>query len=105
MKTNQIIGGFIIGLGYIAAFAGAFAFSVFTWGFVMLKFWNWFILPVFTTLPVINYYQAIGLFCFLALFKSNIPVNKNETSSSSWMIFLTPIITFIVGWIIHAWII
>lgn len=48
----------------IATIYGAFA-----WGFLLYKFWYWFILPVFPALTHITFYQAVGLWFFISLFK------------------------------------
>jgi len=45
-----------------------FTYGVFTGGLLLLSFYNWFALPVFTELPTINFYQAIGLNSLLYLF-------------------------------------
>lgn len=60
---------FLLILGGIAAFAGILIYSSFAWGFVCMKFYYWFILPVFTDLPRIDFYQAVGLFIFFGLFR------------------------------------
>lgn len=51
-------------------------YGSFVWGFVMYKFWYWFILPVFPMLPHISFWQAVGLMFFIGLF-------KNHTSNRS----------------------
>jgi hypothetical protein len=89
--------------------AGALAFGAFAWGYVFYSFWGWFVLPVFTTLPVVNIYQAIGLVMFLDLFKNmNLPIIKEEyrdTTTQSTMTIIAPIIVFVVGWLVHYFIV
>jgi hypothetical protein len=31
-----------------------------------MKTWNWFVQPVFTTLPILSYFQAVGLMTFVS---------------------------------------
>jgi len=108
-SNNQFMEKFVI---YILAaifgafvFAGALAFGAFAWGFIFFKFWGWFVLPVFTTLPVINIFQSIGLAIFLGLFKNQVyPIAKEEyrdQTTTNIVQFFSPFITFVVGWLIY----
>ena len=54
-------------------FAGILIYSSFSWGFVLFKFWHWFMMPVFFTLPSISFYQAVGILLFIGVFKSKVP--------------------------------
>lgn len=58
-----ILGG-IVGIGLLMLY------SAFSWGFVFYKYYYWFILPVFTTMPHIAFVQAVGLMMFVGLFKT-----------------------------------
>lgn len=58
-----ILGG-IVGIGLL------FLYSSFSWGFVFFKYYYWFVLPVFATLPHIAFAQAVGLMIFVGLFKT-----------------------------------
>lgn len=49
-------------------------------GFLLLKFYGWFILPIFTSLPEINFLQAVGLNLVFYFF--------NKISSSDVLIYL-----------------
>lgn len=90
-------------------FAGALAFGAFAWGYIFYSFWGWFVLPVFTTLPVINIFQAIGLVMFLDLFKNQVhQVVKPEyvdSEKQSVVTILAPVVVFIVGWLVHFFIV
>jgi len=90
-------------LDAIGIFAIIFLYNTFSWGLVMLKFWTWFVLPVFTGLPVITFYQAIGLIFFISLFKNHIPSFKKElldVNGKSMWLFL-PWLTLFFGWLVH----
>ena len=88
---------FVIGIFY----------STLTWGLVMYKFYHWFILPVFTTLPEINFLQAIGLILFISLFKYQRIYNikdeyvKETPMTQMWIATLSPWLFLIIGWIIY----
>jgi hypothetical protein len=55
-----------MGLMVVGLIYGAFAY-----GFVVYKMWYWFLTPVFTTLPHISLYQAIGIGLFIGLFRNS----------------------------------
>lgn len=75
-------------------------YSAFSWGFVFYKFYYWFLLTVFTTLPHINYYEAVGLMLFVGLFKNHFS-KENKEDEVNWGLFLCyPWISLILGWFI-----
>jgi hypothetical protein len=84
----------------IAVFAGIYLYTTFTWGLVVYKFWYWFIIPVFTTVPHVNYIQAIGLMLFISLFKNH----HSDSKSSNLMLFLTPWVVLFLGWLTNIFI-
>lgn len=94
----------IIALVGIVLFALAFFYGAFAWGYVMFKFWAWFVLPVFTNLPNLTIIQCVGLMMFISLFKA-LPAQiikeeyVDETTASIFQI-ITPIIFLIVGWLV-----
>lgn len=53
-------------------FAGAFSY-----GFLLLKSYQWFIIGVFNA-PVITYYQAVGIALFITLFHGGSPEREDE---------------------------
>lgn len=82
-------------------------FSIFSWGFVTLKFYSWFILSVFHFMPEINYVHALGLYTFMSLFKNhNIYEVKKEYRSLTedekiTMQSLMPWVLLLLGFLIH----
>lgn len=91
-------------LGAIAIIAFGFFYGAFAWGWVVYKFWYWFVLPVFTTLPELTLIQCIGLMMFISLFKSYpAQVIKteyvNETAGNILQFILPPII-LLIGWLV-----
>ena len=99
----------IIGiLGFIGLIICALAYDALVWGLAGYKFWYWFLLPVFTTLPQILFWQAVGLMFFISLFKSQGQTIKKEYRDDSAQIgiaLLLPWVTLLLGWVAHAWII
>lgn len=77
-------------------------YSSLSWGYVCLKFWYWFILPVFTTLPHIEFWQAVGLMFFIGLFGAHsISGIKKEYKDQTVIIsgfIITPWLTLLVGY-------
>lgn len=45
-----------------------YLYGIFVGGLLVQQFYIWFLQPVFTNVPNINYWQAIGLSMFLYLF-------------------------------------
>lgn len=81
-------------------------YDVASWGLVMYKFWDWFLLPVFPTLPTITFVNAVGLMLFLCLFKkidSQVIKKeyKNETATGVTLI-IAPWIILLLGWIVWS---
>jgi len=93
----------LIILGVISLFAIILLYGTFAWGFVLYKFWGWFLLPVFPLLPQISIVQAVGISFVIALFgvktmtiiKEEYRKKAEETLAS----FLSPFIVFVFGWL------
>ena len=89
---------------FVTVVALALLYGAVSWGLVMYKFWYWFLLPVFPSLPQINFIQAVGLMFFLGLFKGvETQVLKKEykdETSATLAALLAPWLTLIVGWIV-----
>jgi len=96
---------FIFAIIFIGVF---FIYNTLLWGWVLYNFWNWFVLPVFTTLPEVTFIQALGLMFVIGLFKSGSlekPKEENLNYSTAFL-FLSPWITFVFGWLAYSiWII
>ena len=77
-----------------------------SWGLVMYMFWDWFLLPVFPTLPTITFINAVGLMFLINLFKKTDTQilkkeYKDETAVGVAVIF-APWITLLSGWIVWS---
>jgi len=81
-----------------------FIYEALIWGWVLFKFWEWFVLPVFSNLPVLTLGQAIGLIFVIGLFKpmtTEIIKKEYKESWGHWLVLAYPWITLILGWL--AW--
>lgn len=58
-------------IGVFGLVAIGIIYSAFAYGFITYKFYCWFLLPVFTSLPHITVSYAIGLSLFIGLFKGS----------------------------------
>jgi hypothetical protein len=90
-------------IGGLGLMALVIAYSTFTWALVVYKYYYWFVLPLFTDLPAIDYKQAIMLVFILSLFKTHSTVSikkeyKDETDAWVYLILL-PWISLFMGWI------
>ena len=88
----------------ILILAIALLYSTVSWGLVMWKFWYWFLLPVFPALPQINFVQAVGLICFLSLFKTVesqfIKKEYKDETASVWSPIVATWLTLFFGWLV-----
>jgi len=91
----------IIAIGIIL---GIFFYEIFTWAFILFKFWFWFCLPVFVGLPEITFVQAVGLMFVINLFKNhNAQKIKKEyvDKKNKDMYVYMPWATLFLGWLMH----
>lgn len=94
--------GFIFLFIFIAGLA--LLYGSVSWGLVMYKFWYWFLLPVFPSLPHVTFVQAVGLMFFVGLFHGiNSQVLKKEykdEGAATLVAIAAPWLTLLVGWIV-----
>lgn len=95
----------IIGIIFIIIMGISVIYGALVWGLVMYKFWGWFVLPIFTNLPAIEFKQAVGLAVFIGLFHTvQSQVLKKEYKDETQSIILpiiAPWVTLIIGWLVH----
>ena len=86
----------------------AILYGALSWGLIMYRFWSWFLLPVFPTLPNITFNQAVGLAIFVVLFHNvQAQVIKKEYIDETQAVLthiIAPWITLLFGWLIHLFI-
>ena len=94
---------FIGGITLISLF---FIYNIFAWGFVFYKFYHWFILPVFTNLPVITFINAVGISIFTTMLNRNNQINQTKTSeieySNAFTNIALPFAVLGIGWIVYV---
>lgn len=75
--------GFMVLMGIVGVL---FLYTSFAWGYVLFKFYYWFMIPIFgNSLPAINATEAIGIMIFMGLFKNhNIPSLKEDLYEQSF---------------------
>ena len=77
-------------------------YDALSWGLVTMKFWFWFLLPVFPELPELTFPLAVGLAFFISLFKNHMTTtSKNDIIDNLTTLIVTPWIVLVVGWIIY----
>ena len=106
---------------FLSAVGGCFVFSVifavlmpltwlytiFSYGFVSLKLWNWFILPLFPNMPSLNILTAMGLTSVFGWFNSRqfyklkYKGEKIEQNLDTTIFIILPWITLIFAWVLH----
>ncbi len=100
----------IITLIVVLMFLFLTTYFSFSWGFVLYKFWYWFLIPVFTELPEISFWAAVGLMMFVTLFKNHGHkpaikeeyINKSKQSGNAFASFLTPWMVLLIGFVIKT---
>ena len=84
-----------------------FLYGMLLKGLMVKLFYGWFILPVFNTLPQINYLQAIGIGAFLYLFNPlkayeiELSKEREETDLVKYGKYLIPPIALGMGYLTH----
>lgn len=94
-------------LGFLVMIPLILIYGTFTKAFVLMKFYEWFILPIFITLPIFTFWQWVGLALFIQLFKSNGESIKNEYKDKKilWVkIILGPWLVLLIGYLFYLFI-
>ena len=85
-----------------------FVYDTLAWGLVLYKFWGWFVLPIFVTLPALTFVQALGLMFVVGLFKNTYVGNQikdeyvKNKHSATWTLLLAPWVTLFFGWLAYV---
>jgi hypothetical protein len=70
-------------------------------GLLIFNFYNWFLLPVFPSLPEITYTMAIGL-GFFKMSVSRYETKKDERKTDWGFVFIMPWVVMLFGWVAYA---
>jgi hypothetical protein len=94
---------------FVVIIGVVFVYDALAWGLVLYKFWGWFVLPVFTTLPELDFVHALGLMFVINLFKNTYAGDTNikdeykkNKNSSTWTLLLTPWVALFFGWLAYV---
>jgi hypothetical protein len=89
----------------VAIILGMFLYDTLAWGLVLFKFWGWFVLPVFVTLPILTFVQALGLMLVIGMFKNhkiNSIKKQYRDDKMSNVYWYMPWITLGLGYVTYA---
>jgi hypothetical protein len=92
---------------FAVLFALGLLYSSLSWGVVLWCFWDWFLIPVFPTVPELGYWKAVGLMFVIDLFKNQVfhpqptfkPEFVTDDGKKSQMIatYISPWVVLLVG--------
>ena len=94
-------------LGGLAGICLLILYSSFSRGWVLYKFYYWFALPVFDTLPRIGFLEAVGLMFLVNLTHNSSSDEKylgdrKIESKTNWIAeVIKPWIVLVIGWFVH----
>lgn len=85
---------------------GLYVYGIFSWGFVCLELYNWFVLPLgIQGLPALNLVQMMGVFVFLKAvgYHSNLHVKDEYKDNKSLYISaaLSPWVTLLMAYLLR----
>ncbi len=94
-------------IGILALIPLALFYSSFSWGFVISKFYLWFIVSAFPQIPHFTILQFIGFTFFLIAImpkRHSIPIKKEfKNENEHWILLIfSPWITLLCGYLIYC---
>ncbi len=95
-------------IGFIVLLPVLVIYGTWAKGYVLYKFWGWFVLPIFPQIPHIPLIGAMGIVLVVTAFKSssssvNIKDEFKESKTQQLAVALiSPWMTLLCGWMIHA---
>ena len=94
---------------FLVIIGAAFVYDTLAWGLVLYKFWGWFMLPVFVTLPALTFVQALGLMFVIGLFKNTYTGDTNikdeykkRKNTPTFSLLLSPWVALFFGWLAYT---
>lgn len=102
-KSFVTIGTLFIGLATFGFLILTLLYSTFAWGFILFKFWKWFAIPVFTSLPMFSYLQACGLIFLTDIFRRNsqLITDKYLQDNNNFINIINPWVTLLFGYLFY----
>jgi hypothetical protein len=108
-SDKSLVAALLIFLGALVLIPALWLYGVFAYGFVAVKLWAWFIVPVFHPEITFGILQAAGLIIFVRFFTSDHrmpPENPDETTVQKVTKVLVPIlapwVTLLFAWVLKA---
>lgn len=102
-------GDWIMKLLELIGFLGVLALSSLWSGYVLTIIWKWFMVPAFG-LPALSIPMAIGLIVTAHCIQKPPEPTTRETEPLAILkdglsrLFLYPLISLLVGWVVHHWV-
>lgn len=104
---ENIAKAFATVFGVIVIFYLIVLYTLFSEGFVALKLWNWFLLPIFPNLPHLIYIQMIGIILAVAAIKPrNTPTYKVDEENRNRNLFfslIAPWVALLIAYVVHTY--
>ena len=94
-------------IGIVVVMGLVILYDTFSYGFLLYKYWGWFILTAFPTVPHITFYQCVGIYLVINLFKNHdisdksINGTKIKTEANWGVVILIPWFSLLIGYFIH----
>ena len=111
MNTEKSVGAaFLVLVGVFALTALLWVYGIFAYGYVAVKLWAWFVVPVFHTEFTFGILQAAGLFMFVRFFTNGHTAKIDSTDSRPmsdkvaevFVPIVTPWATLLLAWILKS---
>lgn len=111
MSSEKSVGAaFLILIGALALTSILWLYGIFAYGFVAVKLWAWFVVPVFHTEYAFGILQAAGLFMFVRFFTSTHTTRIDSTDerpmsdkvAEVFVPIVTPWATLLLAWILKS---
>ena len=87
--------------------AGSVCYLAFSWGYVTLIFWGWFVVPAIPHAPIFTWAQLAGFILVVECFTHTTPtaIKKEFVQDYAWLnVLFAPWIALFCGWLFHFFI-
>lgn len=111
MNSEKSVGAaFLILIGVFALTALLWVYGIFAYGYVAVKLWAWFVVPVFHPEYTFGILQAAGLFMFVRFFTNNHTAKIDSTDerpvsdkvAETFVPIIIPWATLLLAWILKS---
>jgi hypothetical protein len=111
MNSEKSVGAaFLVLIGVFALTALLWVYGIFAYGYVAVKLWAWFVVPVFHPEYTFGILQAAGLFMFVRFFTNNHTAKIDSTDerpvsdkvAEAFVPIIIPWATLLLAWILKC---